>query len=107
MRERGDLGFSATGDVGATATWLVAACICRGLRRQYAITSLPFSADLLARRRVSNAFSIEAAPPFGPRSVHFRMACGHRAPNPWPGCGEINQAGFGRASQARIVTEKM
>jgi len=39
------LGLSATGDVGATATWLVAACICRGLRRQYAITSLPFPPD--------------------------------------------------------------
>ncbi len=27
---------SVTGDVGATATWWVAACICRALRRQYA-----------------------------------------------------------------------
>jgi hypothetical protein len=36
MRER-DFGFSVTGEVGATATWPVAACICRELRRQYAI----------------------------------------------------------------------
>jgi hypothetical protein len=46
MRERGDLtGLAAAGagptiaaaDLAATATESVAACICRGLRRQYAI----------------------------------------------------------------------
>jgi hypothetical protein len=46
MPERGDLaGFAAMGtskaDAGAIATDSVAACICRGLRRQYAIESLP------------------------------------------------------------------
>ncbi len=48
MRERGDLaGLTATGAStvaaysSATATESVAACICRGLRRQYAIESLP------------------------------------------------------------------
>jgi hypothetical protein len=35
------------------------------------------------------------------------MACGHEAPNPWPGCGEIEPAGLDGAGQARIVTEKM
>ena len=33
-------------DVGATATESVAACICRGLRRQYAIESVPSCAGL-------------------------------------------------------------
>src|SRR6202163_4295594 len=47
MRERGDLaGFTGTAAGGATATESVAACICRGLRRQYAIESLPSRADL-------------------------------------------------------------
>src|SRR5260370_38325086 len=42
MRERGDLaGFTGAGKDGATATDSVAACICPGLRRQYAIGSLP------------------------------------------------------------------
>ncbi len=47
MRGRGDLvPFSSAGDdEGATATESVAACICRGLRRQYAIGSLPSRAD--------------------------------------------------------------
>ena len=37
LRRRG----AGTGDDGATATDSVAACICRGLRRQYAIESVP------------------------------------------------------------------
>jgi hypothetical protein len=42
MRERGDLaGFTGASNDGATATESVAACICRWLRRQYAIASLP------------------------------------------------------------------
>jgi hypothetical protein len=46
MRERDDLTVLATmgagtADGGATATESVAACICLGLRRQYAIESLP------------------------------------------------------------------
>jgi hypothetical protein len=42
MRDRGDLaGFTGTAAGGATATDSVAACICRGLRCQYAIESLP------------------------------------------------------------------
>ena len=35
------LAAGAAGDAGATATESVAACICRELRRQYAIESLP------------------------------------------------------------------
>jgi hypothetical protein len=46
MPVRGDLGGLAaagadTDDNGATATESVAACICRGLRRQYAIGAVP------------------------------------------------------------------
>jgi hypothetical protein len=38
MRERGDLAGLATGAGGrSAATESAAACICRGLRRQYAI----------------------------------------------------------------------
>jgi len=72
MRERGDLGLSATGDVGATATWPVVACICRGLRRQYAITSLPFfRRDRIGPFRVSNAISNEAARRSGHAPFNF------------------------------------
>jgi hypothetical protein len=35
------LALSVTGDAGATATVSVAACICRDMRRQNAIESLP------------------------------------------------------------------
>jgi hypothetical protein len=44
MLERDDfigLAGGGTAEVGTTATDSVAACICRGLRRQYAIDSLP------------------------------------------------------------------
>jgi hypothetical protein len=47
MPERGDLsgladlGAAGKADAGATATESVAACICPGFRRQYAIESLP------------------------------------------------------------------
>jgi hypothetical protein len=48
MRDRGALtgladagAGAAVADLAATATESVAACICRGLRRQYAIESLP------------------------------------------------------------------
>jgi hypothetical protein len=44
MRERGDFARSTTGEAGATATESVAACICRGVRRQNAIESLSSSA---------------------------------------------------------------
>jgi len=44
MRERGDLpGRGGGADDGATATVSVAACIWGGLRRRYAINSLPLS----------------------------------------------------------------
>lgn len=41
MRARGFPGLAATGADGATATDSVAACICVGVHRRYAIPTLP------------------------------------------------------------------
>ena len=76
MRGRGDLaGFAGgTADEGATATDSVAACICGGLRRQYAIESLPSRAGLEAARfTMINLvpFSSEAAPFWAAKTLDF------------------------------------
>src|SRR5438034_6142756 len=80
MRGRGDLApfSSACDDEGATATESVAACICRGLRRQYAIGSLPSRAGLEIGRVtilpvLPNVFPTEAAP-FGQATARFRTS---------------------------------
>ena len=45
MRERGDrAGFAGSGVASATTAESVAACICRGVRRQYAIAIAAFQA---------------------------------------------------------------
>jgi hypothetical protein len=71
MRARGVFGFSATGDVGATATCSVAASICRGLRRQNAIESLPLPRTGSVRFWTFNALLNEAAPVQSPETITF------------------------------------
>src|SRR6185312_16937813 len=62
MRARGDFAGLApvaadAADEGATATESVAACICRGLRRQFAIELLPSRTGVPARLILSCCLS--------------------------------------------------
>src|ERR1700694_316696 len=83
MRERGDLsGFTGTGNEGATATESVAACICPGLRRQYAIRITAFTCGPRMRPALYYLVCPRAKQhPFGQRNARFRTSGRSLTPN--------------------------